>query len=124
MKIYFYNRAAIEGFDEVHNDASNVVEVSGRRDDGLEIDVEEGHIKSDNSGGPNPPIIGESVPIDSEQMLLAATTAITEAVEICGASPLHSDDISTTAASKSDEGDGSAEASHFGIEETTVGPMT
>ncbi|QCD93357.1 hypothetical protein DEO72_LG5g1694 [Vigna unguiculata] len=54
-------------------------------------------------------------------MLPAATNAIAEVVEICGASTLHNDDIGATAVSISAEGDGTPEAQNLGIEETTGG---
>ncbi|QCD87189.1 hypothetical protein DEO72_LG3g1723 [Vigna unguiculata] len=100
--------------------ASNKKEVSDGRNDGPEINPEEGHIQSNNSGGPEPPRIGESAPIDSEQMLPGATTTIAEVVEICGALTLYSDDIGAIVASKSVKGDGSAEATQFGIKEITL----
>jgi len=71
------------------------------------------HIQSDNSGNLEPPI-------HSEQMLVGATTTIVEAVEIGGTSTIHNEDIGATTTSKSVEGDGSAEATYFGIEETTA----
>lgn len=77
-----------------------------------------------NTTGAKPRNIGALVPIDSEQILPTTTNAIVEAVEIGGASALHSADIGVAATCKSAEGDESSEAPNFRIEETIGGPRT
>ncbi|QCD93611.1 hypothetical protein DEO72_LG5g1686 [Vigna unguiculata] len=49
----------VQTVDEDHSAACDVVQVNGGRDNDQEINVEEGHIEFDNTGGPKPLTIGE-----------------------------------------------------------------
>ncbi|XP_027908554.1 uncharacterized protein LOC114167638 [Vigna unguiculata] len=114
MKKDFYNRAATQGFDEDHPASSDAVGVSCGRDDGLHVNVEDGHIEADNTTVADV----QRNAIDNEQILADAKNEIDEAVEVVVASELESADIGATSPSKSGTGHGSPEAPIFGIDKS------
>jgi len=113
MERDFNIKVATQGFHEEQPGSSNAIDLSGGKDDALDVKAEEGQNEAEKTGGAEAP----TKAIDNEEILGDATNEIDESVEVVVPSNLESGDIGVASPCKTGAGEGSPDVGNFGIEE-------